>query len=425
MDFENYKFSVLDRFLKYVKFDTQSDETSSTRPSTEKQIIFIKELKKELEELGLVDISEGSAGELYALLPSNTEKNTPSIGFIAHVDTSPANSGKDVKPILHKKFRGNELTLPKEGTKINLDSFDDWKTFYQKTIITSDGSTLLGGDDKAGVAEIMDSLNYLVANKEVKHGNIYVAFTMDEEIGKGMDYFDTDKFKADFAYTVDGGVPGSIGIDNFNADKHIITFFGKDIHPGYGKGKLVNSLKITTEFMKLLSEELPSPEQTSKREGFVHPIKMEGGVSETKIHILARSFEEDELNSFKEKIRFLAKKTCKTFPGSSFDIEHIEQYKNMTLAIKSHPLGERGVNYISKALENIGLSPIIKPTRGGTDGSKLSFKGIPCPNIFAGERNFHSKSEFIIAEDMELAVRNILEIISLWNKDKEYVTIAR
>ncbi len=415
MTFENYSYTVVDRFLKYVGYDTQSDDNSTTVPSTEKQLVLLKELVKELEEFGLEDVVMAETGEVYATLPANTTKeNIPTIGFLAHVDTAPANSGKDVKPIIHEKPEGEKIVLPKDNQVIDLTEWEDWKTFKDKTLITSDGSTLLGGDDKAGVAEIMDALNYFKQHPEVKHGTIRIAFTPDEEIGRGTDHFDVKKFNATFAYTVDGGQPGDAGVDNFSADKVTITFKGKDIHPGYAKGILINSQKIAATFIDSLPKEKMSPETTEGREPFVHVISINGTVEETTLTMINRAFTQEELDNFRTFLNDLAKEACDAYPGSSYDLEAKVQYKNMAEILKQH---QQGVDYITEAMLRIGIQPNIKPTRGGTDGASLSYEGLPCPNIFAGERNFHAKTEFVVVEDLQLAVQNIVEIAKLWEEN--------
>ncbi|MEA3399498.1 MAG: peptidase T [Patescibacteria group bacterium] len=414
MTFKNYSYTVVDRFLKYISFDTQSDDFSETSPSTSKQKILGEHLVKELLELGLEDVKMDKNAYVMATLPANTDKNVPVIGFISHLDTSPANSGKDVKAVFHENYQGGDIELENENQIVEVTKEQDYDKLIGCDLITTDGSTLLGGDDKAGIAEIMDAINYLKQNPEIKHGTIKIAFTPDEEIGKGSDYFDVEKFGAKFAYTVDGGIPGDAGIENFSAEKVIITFHGKAIHPGYAKNILINSTKIASSFIESLPKDKMSPETTEDKEGFVHVVDIKGTEESSTIIMINRDFDTDKLAHYRDLLKKLCEKAVNKFPGSSFEMKHELQYENTKPILDNHP---QLIEYIVEAMKRIAVDPVIPPTRGGTDGAHLTYKGLPCPNIFAGERNFHSKTEFIVVEDMKLAVQNIIEIIKLWEEN--------
>ncbi len=414
MAFKDYSFTVVDRFLRYVSFDTQSDELSETVPTTPGQKVLGEHLVKELLEIGIEDAAMDKNGYVMATLPSNIEKEVPVIGFLAHMDTAPSNSGKDVKPVFHENYQGGDIELENEDQIVEVTKEEDYDRLIGCDLITTDGSTLLGGDDKAGVAEIMDALQYLINHPEIKHGKIRVAFTPDEEIGKGTDHFDIEKFGAKFAYTVDGGQPGDAGVENFGAEKIKIIFHGKNIHPGYGKGILVNSLKIASSFVESLPKDKLSPETTEHKEGFLHVTDITGDVETTTVTMNPRAFETETIVEFREMIEELCKKVIAKFPGSRYELSHEGQYENMKPILDDHP---QVVEYITEAMKRIGVEPNIKPTRGGTDGAYLTYKGLPCPNIFAGERNFHAKTEFIVVQDMHLAVQNVVEIIKLWEEN--------
>lgn len=415
MSFDNYNFTCVDRFLKYVKFDTQSDDESKTFPSTSKQLELAKELAKELREIGLTDAAVDDFGYVTATLPSNSEKNTvPVIGFIAHIDTSPAVSGANVKPIIHKNYQGGDIILPGDPTKvIKVEENPALKKMIGHDIITSDGTTLLGADNKAGVAEIIDAINYLVKHPEIKHGEIRICFTPDEEVGRGTEKFDVMKFGAKYAYTVDGSEPGEIEVETFNADAMTIKFKGKNIHPGYAKNRLVNSIKVAAKFLDMLPKDCMSPETTEKREGFVHPTTISGNEELTQIKFIVRDFEEYNLKNYENYLTELAQKAIEAFPGSSFEYEIIQQYRNMIYELNKHPQVKQ---YAIEAMHRLGIQPIEKPIRGGTDGARLTYMGLPTPNIFAGERNFHSQLEWISVEDMKLAVKLIVEIAKIWEE---------
>lgn len=408
----NYKFTCVDRFLKYVKYDTQSDEESTTFPSDPKQLELSKDLVEELKEIGLEDAHMDENGYVIATLPSNTEKDVPVIGFISHVDTSPAVSGKDVKPQILKNYQGGDITLL-NGTVIEADSNPELKDMNGFDIITTDGTTLLGADDKAGIAEIVDAMNYLITHPEIKHGTIKICFTPDEEVGRGAEKFNVEKFGAKFAYTMDGGTRGEIETETFSADAVNIVFTGKNVHPGYAKGKMINSLKMASFFMELLPKDGLSPETTEGREGYVHCTSINGNEEQTTLKFIIRDFIDTKLKEFEDLLKELVDKTVAQFPGSSADFKVIEQYRNMKNVLKKYPEVEENA---LEALTRLGVKPIQNPIRGGTDGSRLSFMGLPTPNIFAGGHNFHAITEYVAIQDMEMATKTIVELCKIWEE---------
>jgi tripeptide aminopeptidase len=408
----NYEFTFKDRFLKYVQYDTQSDENSTTQPTTEKQLVLLKELMLELKTLGIyAEMDE--YGYIYAHLASNTHKNIPVIGFMAHVDTAPSAPGANVKPIVHQNYQGGNISLPKENQVVTIKDNPELHDMIGHDIITSDGSTLLGADDKAGVAEIMDALHYLVKNPHVKHGEIVASFTIDEEVGAGLNNFDIHKFGAKFAYTVDGGEIGEVESETFNGDEITITIKGKNVHPGYAKDKLVNSLRIASEFATKFPKDSWSPESTEGREGFVHLDKINGTEEATVVTMIARDFDLHKIHEYEEKVKRILIGVVNEYPGATFDFEIKEQYRNMIYKVKEHP---QIMEYAIEAMKRAGVKPKDTAARGGTDGCKLSYMGIPTPNLFAGGHNFHSKTEWISVQDMESAVRTIVEICKVWEE---------
>jgi len=409
---QNYKFTCVDRFLKYVKYDTQSDEESTTFPSDPKQLELSKDLVTELKEIGLEDAHMDDNGYVIATLPSNTEKDVPVIGFIAHVDTSPAVSGKNVNPQIVKNYQGGDITLS-NGKVITADNNPELKDMNGFDIITTDGETLLGADDKAGIAEIIDAVNYLVKHPEVKHGAIKICFTPDEEVGRGAEKFDVEKFGAKFAYTIDGGTRGEIETETFSADAVNIEFIGKNVHPGYAKGKMINSVKMASYFMELLPKDRLSPETTEGREGYVHCTAINGNEEKTILKFIIRDFIDEKLKEFEDFLKDLVDKTVSAFPGSSSNFQVIEQYRNMKNVINQYPEVEQ---YAVEALEKLDITPIRHPIRGGTDGSRLSFMGLPTPNLFAGGHNFHAVTEYVAVQDMEMAARTIIELCQIWEE---------
>lgn len=408
-----YKFTCVDKFLEYIKYDTQSDDESESFPSTEKQKVLSKDLADELKAMGLEDAHMNEHGYVMATLPSNTDKEVPAIGFIAHVDTSPAVSGKDVKAVIHKNYQGGDIELPKDGTVIKASHNPDLAGMTGFDIITSDGSTLLGADNKAGVAEIMDAVNYLLKHPEVKHGPIKICFTPDEETGRGTEKFDVAKFGAKYAYTVDGQSRGELESETFSANAMIVTMHGITIHPGFAKDKMVNAIKVASKFMTLLPKDTLSPETTEGREGFVHCFSMQGNEEAVVCKFIIRDFDADKLPEYQDVVAKAADEAVAAFPGSKVTTEIIEQYRNMKYVLDKHP---QVMENAIEAMNRIDIKPILQPIRGGTDGARLSFMGLPTPNIFAGEHSFHAKTEWVAIQDMYEAVKLIVTIAQVWEE---------
>jgi peptidase T len=405
--------SVLQKFLRYAKYDTQSQEDVEQYPSTSKQLVLLKKLSEELKEIGMQDVSMDQYGYVFATLPSNTEKDIPSVGFISHVDTSYEVSGTNVNPQLHENYNGEDIVLNNElGLVLSADEFPELKNYKGETIVTTDGTTLLGADDKAGVAEIVAAMEYLMNHLEIKHGVIRVGFTPDEEVGRGVDFFDVKKFNADLAYTVDGGKLGELEYECFNAASARVTINGKSVHPGSAKGIMINSILIAKEFMAMLPEN-ETPAATEGYEGFYHITDISGGVEKTTLKYILRDFTLDGLKNRKETILRTAKDINKKYGGSTVTVELKDQYYNMVEKVKEHI---EIVDTAKKAMEDLGIVPKINPIRGGTDGARLSFMGLPCPNIFTGGHNFHGKYEYIPVSSMEKCVQVILKIIELYTK---------
>jgi tripeptide aminopeptidase len=411
--FNNYKFSVAERFMRYVQIDTQSDPFSDSFPSTEKQKNLSLLLVAELLSMGIQDAQMDEFGYVIATIPSTTQKTVPVICFCAHVDTAPDCSGKDVKPILHKNYNGLPIVLPDDHTQIiTIENHPYLKEKIGDDIITASGSTLLGADDKAGVAVIMDMAAFLMSNPTIEHGAIKLLFTPDEEIGKGVDYLDVKKLGASFAYTLDGSELGSLEDENFSADGLTIHFYGVSAHPGYAKNKLVNAIKIASSFVDLLPTDL-SPETTEGVEGFVHPVHVEGNVEKATVSFIIRDFTTTKLEDYTQLIDRLAAETVAKFPGSMYSIDVKEQYRNMKDILVNHP---EVTQYAEEAIHRAGLTVRKMPVRGGTDGSRLSFMGLPCPNIFTGEMAFHSKQEYVSVQDMQKAVETIVHLAQIWTE---------
>lgn len=407
-----YKFTVIDRFLSYVKIDTQSDDEAPGFPTTAKQMDLSRVLVEELKEIGLVDAFLDEHGYVYATLPSNTEKDVPVIGFIAHVDTSPAISGKDVKPIIHKNYQCTDIILPGDTSKvIDVESNPELKEMKGFDIITTDGTTLLGADDKAGIAEIMDAMNYLVTHPEVKHGKIRVCFTPDEEVGRGTEHFDVPGFGAKYAYTIDGSTRGEVETETFSADAVAITIHGKNVHPGYAKGKMINSIRVASRFMDSLPKDTLCPETTEGREGYVHCVAFNGTEEKTVLKFIIRDFIDSKLKEFEKFLEDLLRKTVAEYPGAKYEFQVIEQYRNMKNILDQHPEIEKNA---LESLARLGIKPIQSAIRGGTDGSRLSFMGLPTPNLFAGGHNFHAATEWVAVQDMEMSVKNIVTLANVW-----------
>lgn len=412
--FDAYNFTAIDRFLDYVKIDTQSDPHSPTQPSTMKQKDLSRLLVSELKALGIEDAELDSHGYVYATLPSNTDKQVPTICFCSHVDTSPDSSGKDVKPIIHEDYQGQDLVLPDDATQvIRLSDHPKLDNQFGNDIITASGTTLLGADNKAGVAEIMDMVHFFVNNPTVKHGPIRILFTPDEEIGRGVDKVDMKKLNADFGYTVDGEKRGSLEDETFSADAAIVTINGVSAHPGFAKGKLVNAIKVAAAFLNALPQDL-SPEATEGRTGFLHPHYISGQAEQISLRFILRDFDTSKLSEKASLLNDAATKALSQWPGSSIDIEIKEQYRNMKEILDEHP---QVVEYAEEAIRRAGMEPSKSSIRGGTDGSRLSFMGLPCPNIFAGEHAFHSKHEWVSRQDMQKAVMTCVHIACLWEEN--------
>ncbi len=405
--------TVVERFVKYAKIHTTSKEGSDTYPSTARQLDLARELVQELKDLGLADAAVDQYGYVTATLPANFPAGgkVPVIAFIAHMDTYPEVSGENVKPTFHEKYPGGDIRLP-SGHVIKASDNPYLAKCVGETIITSDGTTLLGADDKAGIAEIMDALTRIVENPEFRHGPVKVAFTPDEEVGAGVKFFDVAKFGATAAYTLDGGPRGEIENETFCADTAIVTFTGRDIHPGYAKGKMVPSIKVAAEFVASLPRDV-APETTEGPQGYVHPISIEGNTSSTRVSLLVRDFEAGQLKVKAELLRKHAEAACAKWPGSEFKLEIKEYYRNMKYDLEKEP---RAVAYATEAIRRAGMEPVLGSIRGGTDGAVLSAKGLPTPNLFTGEQSFHSFGEWVCVKDMELAVKTILHTIEVWRE---------
>lgn len=402
----------LDRFLTYVKFDTQSSEESDSYPSTMKQLELSKHLVNELKEMGLQDVELTEHGYVFATLPANTDKKVPVLGFISHVDTSPEVSGKDVNPVIHKNYQGGDIVLPKDRSQvIAFDQNPALKNCIGHDIITTDGTTLLGADDKAGIAEIMGAMDYLIKHPEIKHGKIRVAFTVDEEVGTGTDHFDVKQFGADYAYTIDGETVGEIEDETFCADTAIITIKGVNVHPGYAKGKMINGIKIGAELLEKLPKDSMSPETTEGREGYLHPHAMKGSVENTEIVFLVRDFTVEGLKEKEKFLQDICDELSEKHKPAAVSMEIKGSYRNMKYKIDEHP---EVVEYALEAVKRSGIEPVKNLIRGGTDGARLSYMGLLTPNIFTGGHNFHSQKEWISIQDMEKAVETIVNLVQVW-----------
>ena len=404
--------NVLDRFLKYIQFDTTSDENSSTVPSTKSQLEFAKIIGEELEEIGLKNVSIDNNGYVMATLPSNIEKEVPTIGFIAHMDTSPDISGKDISPKIIKNYDGKDIILNEdENIVLSVDAFPDIKNYIGEDLITTDGTTLLGADNKAGVAEIITAMEFLINNPDIPHGTVKIGFTPDEEIGRGADHFDVEKFGADHAYTIDGGPIGELEYENFNAGTAKISIKGTNIHPGSAKNMMVNSILIGTELNSMLPTN-EKPEYTEKYEGFYHLISYEGSVENTDMTYILRDHDIERFEKQKETLEQIVE-----FLNYKYDnvitLKIEDSYYNMKEKIL--PVIDI-VNTVEKAMKELEIEPIISPIRGGTDGARLSYMGLPCPNIFTGGHNFHGRFEYIPVFAMEKATQLILKTIEIYAK---------
>lgn len=407
-------FSVSDRFLRYVQIDTQSDPASSTFPSTAKQLDLSRLLVQELHEIGVSDAYLDEWGYVFATIPANTDKQVPVVCFCSHVDTSPDASGTNVKPLIHRNYQGGNIVLPDDpSVVIRPEEHPELVNQHGNDIITASGTTLLGADDKAGVAAIMDAARLLMKNPQIKHGTIKILFTPDEEIGAGVDKLDLGKLGADFAYTVDGETVGTIEDETFSADAMTLTIEGVGIHPGFAKGRMENALKIAGDILHALPKDGLSPETTTDREGFVHPVQLSGGTERAVLSFIIRDFTDEGLTQHAEVLKKIVDQVMSRYPGSKCQVEIKDQYRNMKRILDQHPeIMEIGM----EAIRRTGLSPIRRRIRGGTDGSRLSFLGLPCPNIFAGGHAFHGKQEWVSIQDMQKTVKTILHIATLWEE---------
>src|ERR1700710_2058050 len=409
-----FTHDVTERFLRYVVIDTQSDPASPTCPSTDKQKNLGRLLASELQAMGLADAHLDQHGYVYATIPSNSAKTIPVICFCSHMDTSPDCTGKDVKPQIVRNYRGGDIALPGDSTQV-IRAADHPALADQigNDIITTDGTTLLGADNKAGLAEIMDAAKFLIDNPQVKHGAIKILFTPDEEIGRGVDKADLKKLGADFAYTMDGETAGNIEDETFSADGAVITIEGVSTHPGFAKGKMEHAIKIAAAIVDRLPKDTCSPETTEGQQGFLHPIGISGTLEKATIGFIVRDFNDDGLKEKEALLEGIVKEVMKDFPHSTCRIEIKQQYRNMKQAIDRHP---ETVDYAIEAIPRAGLTPVRSSIRGGTDGSRLSAMGLPCPNIFAGEHAFHSRLEWVSRQDMEKAAETIVHLAMIWEE---------
>lgn len=407
------RYQVVERFLRYVQIDTQSNPYSETVPSTEKQKNLGNLLVKELQEIGLQDAEMDENGYVYASIPSNTDKQVPVIFFCSHMDTSPDCSGENVKPIIHKNYQGEDIILPDNASVIlKMVEHPDLAHQIGNDIITASGKTLLGADNKAGIAEIMDAVNFLVNHPELKHGEIKVLFTPDEEIGRGVDHVNLAKLKADFGYTIDGETLGSFEDETFSADGMTVHIQGVSAHPGFAKNKMESAIKIAADIVAALPKDL-SPEHTSGKQGFIHPVAIKGEVEEAVIEFIIRDFDDAMLPKHEELVKKISLKVLENYPSAKVTFTVKEQYRNMKNIIAKYP---KVSDYALEAIQRAGIKPKAQSIRGGTDGSRLSFMGLPCPNIFAGEHAFHSKQEWVSVQDMEAAVRTIINLALIWEE---------
>ncbi len=405
-------YTSTERFMRYVQIDTQADPESTTFPSTEKQKDLGKLLASELTEMGAQDVDFDEYGYVYATIPSNIEQDVPVICFCSHMDTAPDCSGTNVKPILHEKWDGSDIVLPDDNTQvITTEEHPYLKERVGDDIITASGTTLLGADDKAGVAIIMDLAHQLLNDSSIKHGKIRILFTPDEEVGRGVNHVNMEKLGADFGYTLDGGERGSLEGDTFSADGAEVTIHGVSAHPGYAKDKLVNSLKIAGEFLDALPKNEWSPETTEGEQGYVHPISMNGIAEKTTIHFIVRDFTTAKLQEHETRLKSILDEIMERHPKAHADFKVTEQYRNMREMLDKYPQVEANA---AKAMERAGIKVQKQLVRGGTDGSRLSFMGLPCPNLFTGEMAIHSKHEFVSVQDMQKATDMCIELVKIW-----------
>jgi tripeptide aminopeptidase len=408
----NYKHQVRENFIRYAKIDTTADPNSTTFPSSMKQKDLARLLVTELQGMGASEVEMDEWGYVFATIPSNTDKVTSTICFCSHMDTAPDVTGTNVKPIVHEKYNGQPIVLPDDPKQIITTEMHPYlKEKIGDDIITASGTTLLGADDKAGVAIIMDFANYLLTHPEVKHGKVRILFTHDEEVGRGVDHLDIKKLNADYGYTLDGGVLGSIEDETFSADSVKVTFKGVSAHPGYAKGIMVNSIKLASDFVAALPKDRWSPETTEGRDGFVHPVSISGIMESTTVSFIIRDHVTEKLSKYEDELRGIAQMIVEPHNGVSMEFVVKEQYRNMKEVLNSVPFV---TEYAIEAMKRAGVEPKPMIIRGGTDGSRLSFMGLPCPNLFTGEMGIHSKHEYVSVQDMEKAVRTMVELIQIW-----------
>ena len=412
---ENYKHTVEERFIRYVQIDTTADPNSSSFPSSMKQKDLGLVLFNELTALGLEAVEMDEWGYVFATIPSNSStENLPTICFCSHMDTAPDCSGTNVKPIVHRNYTGQPIVLPDDNNQvITIDRHPYLKEKIGDDLITASGLTLLGADDKAGVAIIMDFVHFIQQNPTIPHGPIRVLFTPDEEVGRGVEHLDMKKLNADYGYTLDGGKLGDIEDETFSADAVKVTIHGISAHPGYAKNKMVNAMKVASEFITALPKDKWSPETTQDREGFVHPVSIEGGLETATIQFIIRDHITENLREFENRLESILKMVIEQYNGVHYTLDISEQYRNMKEVLQTVPFV---TDYAVQAMQNVGINPNPTIIRGGTDGSRLSFMGLPCPNIFTGEMAIHSKHEYVSVQDMEKAVKTLVELVQIWEK---------
>ena len=411
----SYSYSVEERFLRYVQVDTTADPNSTSFPSSAKQKDLSSMLVSELKSIGVSDAEMDEWGYVFATIPSNSDRSDlPTICFCSHMDTAPDCSGTNVKPLVHRSYDGTPIVLPDDESQvITTEKHPYLRSKIGDDLITASGLTLLGADDKAGVAIIMDFAQYIVQHPQIKHGPIRILFTPDEEVGRGVEHLDMERLNADYGYTLDGGPLGDIEDETFSADAVKMTFHGVSAHPGYAKNKLIHSMKVAAEFIESLPKDSWSPETTSGREGFVHPVAIKGGLESTTVQFIIRDHDTSKLMEYETRLKSMAEKVVKKHPGAQFDFEVFEQYRNMKEILQDLPFV---TDYAVEAMKRAGIEPKRAIIRGGTDGSRLSFMGLPCPNIFTGEMAIHSRHEYVSIQDMQKAVDTLVELVQIWEK---------
>jgi tripeptide aminopeptidase len=414
----NYNHTVEERFIRYAKIDTTADPSSSTFPSSDIQKDLGRLLVSELKELGAINVEMDKWGYVFGTIPSNSSKeNIPTICFCSHMDTAPDCSGTNVKPIVHRNYQGTPIVLPDDPSQVITKEKQKYlQGKIGDDIITASGETLLGADDKAGIAIIMDFAKYMIEHPELKHGDIRILFTPDEEIGKGVDHLDMEKLNADFGYTLDGGPEGSIEDESFSADGMKVSIDGLSAHPGYAKGKMVNAIKMAALLVDSLPKETLTPETTARREGFIHPYSIEGALEKASVDFIIRDHKTSKLSEYEQLIANTMKNIAEKHPGITYDIEITEQYRNMKEVLNDYP---QVCEYAGEAMRKVGITPVFDLIRGGTDGSRMSFMGMPCPNIFTGEMAIHSRQEYVVIQDMEKSVKTLIELIQIWEHRHE------